>query len=149
MKSAFVGALAAMALATAAQANPIDDGNAGLTALQNGDNDQAIALFTRALASGGLKGDDREFAYANRGKAYLNKFDISDAIADLDRARQMKPDDVDAQTNLISAISQTLPATLLPGQSAKSLFGQFGAAVGQAVVKGVAQGLAQSGQPQN
>ena len=146
MKAFLLGVSISLAVGFAAQANGVDDGNAGLTALQNGDNDTAIAMFTRALDAGGLKGDDREFAYANRGKAFLNKGDFSSAIADLDKARRMKPDDVDAQNDLVTAVSRTLPATLLPGQSARSVFRQLGRSLGQAVVQGVANGLAQGAQ---
>lgn len=140
MQRTFLGAVAALAMGCAAHANGIEDGNAGLKALQSGDNDGAIALFTRALNSGQLKGEDREFAYANRGAAYLNKNDLSDAIADLDRARQLKPDDAEVQDALVKAISTQLPATILPGQSAKSMFTQFGKALGRAVVAGIQQG---------
>jgi tetratricopeptide (TPR) repeat protein len=132
--------MAALAFATSASAGGIDDGNAGLAALKSGDNDAAINLFTRALGSRDLKGDDREFAYANRGQAYLNKVDYPDAIADLDKAREMKPDDTDAQTALLTALSSELPANLVPGQSAKTMVGQFGRLLGKAIVNGMAQG---------
>lgn len=145
MKRAFLAGVAALVIAGSAHANGIQDGNAGLQALQNGDNDGAIALFTRALSARDLRGDDREFAYANRGQAYLNKGDLSDAIADLDKARQMKPDDTDAQTALVTALSTQLPAVALPNQSGKSMFGQFGVSLGKAVLKGMQEGAAQSG----
>jgi Tfp pilus assembly protein PilF len=148
MKRALLGGLVAAMLGAAAHAGGIDDGNAGLAALQQGDNDGAIVLFTRALGSGGLRGDDREFAYANRGVAYLNKGDLASAIADLDKARQMKPDDADTQNALIKALSTALPATILPGQSAKSMFRQVVGALGQAVADGIVEGAAQSAQGQ-
>lgn len=146
MKTILLAASLLLALSSAAKAGTAtDDANAGLNALQTGANDQAISLFTHALDSG-LKGDDREFAYASRGKAYLNKGDYSSAIVDLDKARQMKPDDADAQADLATAISRTLPAAALPGQSARSIFRQLGHSLGQAVQQGVAEGLAQSAQ---
>lgn len=141
-------ALASLAQAGTARANGVDDGNAGLSALQNGDYDVAIRLFSRALDSRGLKGDDREFAYANRGVAYLKKGDVSSAIVDLDRARQMKPDDADAQNELVTAVAMVLPASLVPGQSARSVFHQLGSALGNSIMTGIQQGLAQSAQQQ-
>ena len=47
--AAILGGLAFLAVACAAHASGTDDGNAGLTALQNGDNDGAI----RTLYAGG------------------------------------------------------------------------------------------------
>jgi len=146
MKALVISMVLLLGSATLAHANALDDGNDGLKALQNGDNDTAINLFTRALKSGQLKGDDREFAYANRGKAYLNKGDLSDAVVDLDAARQMKPDDTDAQNDLVKAVSLQLPATMLPGQSAKSVLGQAGSLFGKALLKGIQAGIAQQGQ---
>jgi tetratricopeptide (TPR) repeat protein len=131
-----------LALTTTARANALSDASAGLATLQSGDNDGAIALFTRALNEG-LRGDDKEFAYASRGKAYLNKADFSDAIADLDRARQMKPDDNDAQNDLIAAISQVQPANMVTGRSASSYANEFGNAIARSLLGGLAASLQQ------
>ena len=117
-----LAALAALALGSAAWANANDDGNAGLKALQAGDNDSAIVYFTRAINSHRLRGDDLEFAYANRGQAYLNKQDRADAIVDLDQARQLKPDDADVQHALSCTIAAELPASLVPGQGVGGFF---------------------------
>jgi tetratricopeptide (TPR) repeat protein len=139
-------ALTALAFAIAcpalASADAASDGNQGLTALQQGDNDTAIRLFSHALGSGQLSGDDLEFAYANRGKAYLNKHDLSSAIADLDRARQMKPDDTDAQNDLVAALQAEIPPDSVPGRPKPSFFGQLG----QALLQGMADGMAQGAQ---
>lgn len=141
-------ALAALALAmlvpAAAWGDAADDGNRGLTALQQGDNDTAIKLFTRALVH--LDGDDKEFAYANRGKAYLNKADYSLAIADLDRARQMKPDDADAQNDLILALQYEIPADSIPGRPKQSTIGPLGRALIQGFVNDLSQAIQQQGQ---
>ncbi|HEY5072407.1 MAG TPA: hypothetical protein VII63_10285 [Caulobacteraceae bacterium] len=98
-------ALPALVLASAVQANGADDGEAGLTALKAGSYDQAVMLFTRALNSGSLAGDDREFALASRGRAYLLKGEMTLAIADLQVAQRMKPDDSDAEGDLVNALS--------------------------------------------
>jgi tetratricopeptide (TPR) repeat protein len=133
----------AIAFPAAAFANPADDGNQGLAALQQGDNDTAIAMFTRALGSRQLTGDDLEFAYANRGKAYLNKGNYSLAVADLDRARQMKPDDSDAQNDLLTALQAEIPPDSISGRPKPSFMDEFGQALLQGLVLGIAQGIEQ------
>jgi tetratricopeptide (TPR) repeat protein len=94
----------ALSLSTAAHAGGAQDGEAGLQALDRGSYDEAVRLFTRALGARDLSNDDREFAYLSRGKAYLGEGDKTDALADLHRAVQLKPDDADAQAALSQAI---------------------------------------------
>ena len=130
--------------ATAARADGADAGNRGLQALDQGDYDGAIALFTHALKYGQLADEDQEFAYANRGDAYLKKGDLSLAIADLDRARQMKPDDTDAQNDLIAALQAKIPPDSIPDRPKPSFF----EALGNALLQGLAAGIAAGLQPQ-
>jgi len=145
--------LGVLACASAAHANGPDDANAGLAALNAGDYDRAISLFDRALASGQIQGDDTEVAFACRGRAYLKKGDYASAIVDLDRARRIKPDDTDAQNDLVAALADTIPLSSIPGAprnasisasrpAAKpnALGGLLGALVAGAVA-GVQQGL--------
>jgi tetratricopeptide (TPR) repeat protein len=141
MKAGFWGMAAALLIASSVHASATDDGNAGLEALNGGDYDKAISLFTRALDSGELRGDDKEFAYANRGRAYLKKGDLSSAIVDLDKARQMKPDDTDAQTDLVTALSAKLPAASIPGMPKRSFWSDLGQAVLQDAADAIAAGL--------
>jgi tetratricopeptide (TPR) repeat protein len=94
-----------MAVTAGAFAAAIDDGNAGLEALNAGAYDKAISLFTRAIKSGQLAGDDKEFAYLNRGKAYLGKHAYARAVADLKMAIKISPDDNDAKDALLQAQS--------------------------------------------
>ncbi|MEJ1970645.1 MAG: tetratricopeptide repeat protein [Rhizomicrobium sp.] len=101
--AALASALFAATLATGALAAAADDGNAGLDALNAGDYDKAIALFTRAIKSGQLAGDDKEFAYLNRGKAYLAKHNYAKAVADLTAAVRINPGDDDAKAALRDA----------------------------------------------
>ena len=90
-------------LTTAAWAGSIEDGNAGLAALNRGAYDEAIRLFTRALKAGDLSSDDQEFAYLNRGKAYLARGDERLALSDLHKAAELKPDDPDVKSELAAA----------------------------------------------
>ncbi len=71
-------------------------------------------LFTRALSSGKLSPDDKEFAYSQRGTAYLKAGKATAAIADFKRALKLKPDDPDAQSGLDEAQSQSGPGAAEP-----------------------------------
>jgi tetratricopeptide (TPR) repeat protein len=101
-----LAAVASMAIISSAVAGPAEDGNAGLEALKNGDYARAVTMFTRALNSGTLSGDDKEFAYSQRGAAYLKQGNAKAAIADFNHALKLKPDDQDAQAGLEEAQSQ-------------------------------------------
>lgn len=133
---------------TAAKDNGADDGNRGLQALDQGDYNSAIALFTHVIKHGELNEDDEEFAYASRGRAYLKNNDYSSAISDLDFARQMKPDDSDAQGDLLAALQAEIPPDSIAGRPKPSAFGQFLQGLGQALVQGVADGISQGTQQQ-
>lgn len=87
---------AAALLCAPAQASGVEDANGGLMALNDGTFDKAIERFTHAIQSGELSGDDLEFAYYNRGVAFLWNGNFNDALADLKIATRMKPDDLDA-----------------------------------------------------
>jgi Ni/Co efflux regulator RcnB len=117
-------------------------GNAGLQALNAGDFDTAVSQFSVALDSGQLSDEDQEFALAGRGRAYLKKGDLSSAIADLDRARRGKPDDADAQNDLVAALTAKLPpVTAIPGMPKPSFWGSLGRALLEGAVAGVVSGL--------
>jgi tetratricopeptide (TPR) repeat protein len=103
----------AFAGAANAYAGAVEDGEAGLQALGRGDNDEAIRLFTHALKIGGLSRDDREFAYFNRGKAYLGKGDKVHGLADLKEALRLKPDDADAKGALEDASAAPEPSIVI------------------------------------
>src|SRR5258707_9789317 len=132
---------AAMLLAGRAVANGADDGNRGLQALDQGDFDGAITDFTHAIKYGRLDGDDEEFAYANRGRAYLKKGDYSAAIDDLDRARQMKPDDTDAQNDLLAALQTEIPPDSIPDRPKMNFFEALGLLFLKDLADGIAAGL--------
>jgi tetratricopeptide (TPR) repeat protein len=132
----------------AAAADGRSYGNDGLEALNRGANDDAVDLFSKAIRAGDLHGDDLEFAYASRGRAYLRKGDISNAVMDLDRARRMKPDDPDAQGDLSTALATALPADQVPGIPKQSFLGQLGRALLAGAVQGLADAAAQSQEQQ-
>lgn len=123
--------LLTLAAATLAHAGGAQDGEAGLAALKRGSNDEAIRLFTRAIASGDLAPDDQEFAYLNRGKAYLAKGDRVAATADLRLAARLKPDDADAQASLRAALGGGLAGTARPAIRADPHWGLLAAMTGR------------------
>jgi tetratricopeptide (TPR) repeat protein len=83
--------------AGAALADPVGDAGAGQDALNKGDLNSAIALFSRAIDSRGLPRQGLESAYVERATAYagLHKYDL--ALADVDFALAISPDDPDAR----------------------------------------------------
>jgi tetratricopeptide (TPR) repeat protein len=141
--------LAALAAASAAHAAGADDANAGLDALKAGNYPQATARFTSAINSGDLQGDDKEFAYAARGRAYLKSGNLEAAIPDLDKARRMKPDDSDAQTDLIAALTAALPVVSMPGLPKPSFWGELGKSLLLGAAAGIASGLENDDQNSN
>jgi len=124
MKALFCAAAMSLAFSGIAHASGADDGNAGLQALNAGDFDRAVALFTRALNSGDLSRDDQEFALANRG-----------------RARRMKPDDADAQNDLVALLSARYPREAIPGMPRTGFWKSLGESLLQGAAAGVASGL--------
>src|ERR1700722_7914148 len=81
----------------AACADPIADASAGQDALNKGDLSGAINLFTRAIDSRSLPRAGLESAYVERATAYagLHRYDL--ALADLDFAQTISPDDPDGR----------------------------------------------------
>lgn len=106
-----------LVLSAPAHAGGVEDGNAGLDALNAGQYDEAIRLFTRALQPGRLKPQDREFAYFNRGKAYAAKGDLAHAAGDLKQAVRLSPDDADAQKSLDEVLARQNGAAIGVGGS--------------------------------
>ena len=74
----------------------LDDANAGLAAARRGEFDEAIRLFSAALAAGDLSPGNVMLAHHNRGNAYQDKGDYPRAIADYTTAIRMKPDYAEA-----------------------------------------------------
>ncbi len=71
------------------------DEDAGDAALEKGDNDAAIAAFTKVIEAG--KPSPRlYFDYISRGLAYTKKGQNAQALKDFDEALKLKTDDADA-----------------------------------------------------
>jgi lipoprotein NlpI len=75
----------------AARAAGLDDANAGLIAAQRGEYDEAIRLFSAALASGDLSPGNTIIAHHNRGNTYQDKGDYARAIAEYNVAIRLNP----------------------------------------------------------
>src|SRR3977135_2620194 len=88
----FLVFLLAIANFELAHATGLDDGSAGLAAAQRGDFDEAIRLFTAAIASGELSPRNKVFAYHNRGNTYQDKENYGKAIADYSTVIGLQPD---------------------------------------------------------
>ena len=104
MKLGTAAAWAALALSVSvaltagvACADPVGDAGAGQDALNKGDLNSAVNLFSRAIDSHGLPRQGLESAYVERATAYagLHKYDL--ALADVDFALSISPDDSDAR----------------------------------------------------
>jgi tetratricopeptide (TPR) repeat protein len=104
MKLGTAAAWAALALSASmgltagrAFADPVGDASGGQDALNKGDLNTAVALFSRAIDSHGLPRQGLESAYVERATAYagLHRYDL--ALADVDFALAMSPDDQDAR----------------------------------------------------
>jgi tetratricopeptide (TPR) repeat protein len=99
MMRLMLAAVLAAAIVLPAHAGGLDDAKAGRLALQHGDYDEAIRLYSRAIESGDLSQDDLASAHESRGYAYDHKGQYDEAIADYDVAIRLKPDDAWAYSN--------------------------------------------------
>jgi lipoprotein NlpI len=79
-----------------AHASGLDEANAGLAAAQRGDDDEALRLYSAALAAGDLSPFNVMLSYHNRGNTYQDKGDYQRAIAEYDIAIQLQPDYAEA-----------------------------------------------------
>lgn len=88
-------ALSCLAAAASASAAAYDSFAAGLSDMSRGDADAAIDDFGAAIAAGDLAPALLPTAYHDRAKALRIKGRCADALADLDAAHKLKPDDKD------------------------------------------------------
>lgn len=83
-------AICMVAFATNLQAAGVADLKAATAAAEKGTGDEAIALFTRALAAGDLSADDQFTARKGRGREYSAKGLIADAFDRHDDGRRLR-----------------------------------------------------------
>lgn len=74
-----------------AHASGLDQAKAGLAAAQRGDDDEALQLYSAALAAGDLSPFNVMLAYHNRGNTYQDKGDYRRAIPEYDIAIRLEP----------------------------------------------------------
>jgi tetratricopeptide (TPR) repeat protein len=80
-------------------AGGIEDFNAAFTAKNRGDYDEAIRLYTQAIASGDLSQENLSIAYNNRGNTWQKKGDSDRAMEDYDKAIKIDRNDAYAYNN--------------------------------------------------
>jgi lipoprotein NlpI len=78
--------------ATGAMAGGYDDFASGISAINRGESDHAIAFLTSALAAGDLNAHLVPVAYLERARAYAEKGDCPAAITDASAAIALKSD---------------------------------------------------------
>ena len=88
----FLAAVCVVLFAASLQAGGLDDLKAANTAAEQGKADDAIRLFTQALAVSDLSPADQLTARKGRGNAYTAKSLIADAFEQLDQARGLRND---------------------------------------------------------
>jgi tetratricopeptide (TPR) repeat protein len=86
-------------LTSPAWATGLGDFNAGLTAVSEGNYDEAIRLCTKAIASGELSREELSLVYELRGVAWYQKKDYDKAIADYTKAIEINPQSAEAYYN--------------------------------------------------
>jgi tetratricopeptide (TPR) repeat protein len=76
--------------ASSLQAAGLDDLKAAQAVAEKGTGDEAIRLFTQALAAGDLSADDQLIAHRGRGREYSAKSLIADAFNRLDDGKRLR-----------------------------------------------------------
>ena len=100
-------ALAVVALSCGAYAAAYDDYFRGVEAMTAGNPDLAISSFTSALNAGDLAPAYVPDAHMRRAQAYLQKQQCASALADLDAALKLRPNDA-SMLGLRSAANRCL-----------------------------------------
>jgi len=93
-------AVACWLFAVAAAAAGLDDLRAGNDAFRQGDFEQAVEAYTRAIIAGDLEPEALAVTYNNRGVAYNELGDFDHAIADYQEALGLVPGDATTIRNL-------------------------------------------------
>ena len=89
--SSFLFLSLALCLVSSGRAAVLDDVRVGITAHNRGDYDEAIRLYTKAIASGELSRDELWRVYVSRGWDWSLKGDHDRGIADITKAIELEP----------------------------------------------------------
>ena len=90
MMRSLLAAICMVLFASSLQAAGVDDLKAAQAAAEKGTGDEAIQLFTQALAAGDLSADDQLIAHRGRGREYSAKSLIADAFNRLDDGKRLR-----------------------------------------------------------
>jgi len=90
MLRSLFAAICMVLFASSVQAAGITDLKAAQAAAEKGIGDEAIQLFTQALAAGDLSADDQLVAQKGRGREYTAKSLIADAFGRLDDGKRLR-----------------------------------------------------------
>ncbi len=90
-----LAAICMVLFATTLQAGSLDDLKTANEAAEKGNADEAIRLFTQALAAGDLSPDDQVAARKRRGGEYSSRSLIADAFQRRDDARRLRDNAID------------------------------------------------------
>ena len=90
MMRSLLAAICVVLFASSLQAAGIADLKAAQAAAEKGVGDEAIQLFTQALAAGDLSADDQLIAHKGRGREYSAKSLIADAFNRLDDGKRLR-----------------------------------------------------------
>jgi tetratricopeptide (TPR) repeat protein len=90
-----LAAICMVLFATTLQAGSLDDVKTANEAAEKGNADEAIRLFTQALAAGDLSPDDQVAARKRRGGEYSSRSLIADAFQRRDDARRLRDNAID------------------------------------------------------
>ena len=90
MKRLIFSAICMVLFATNLQAAGVADLKAAQAAVEKGAGDEAIQLFTQALAAGDLSADDQYIARKSRGREYSAKSLIADAFDRRDDGHRLR-----------------------------------------------------------
>ncbi len=90
MIKALLAAASLSLLAASAQASGLDDFKAANAAVEKGQSQEAVRLFTQALAAGDLSADDQFTAHKVRGREYTARSMIADAFQRRDEAKSLR-----------------------------------------------------------
>ncbi len=90
MMRSLLAAICVVLFAASLQAAGVDDLKAAQAVAEKGTGDEAIQLFTQALAAGDLSADDQLIAHRGRGREYSAKSLIADAFNRLDDGKRLR-----------------------------------------------------------